>query len=193
MRSCFNGRFLLPVLAIFLFLLWCSTVVFTILRLSSRKRLTPVFILMGIRKKKIYQSLNWTGRQYFKRLKHLSKTKSIEELLSLAAVMYYHQLKGLIKVLQVNQRYRTKTHLLPLIEKASQEGHLNFTARKVGKRSVITEAIAILGLRNVTKLICSQHRGSLTRAFYNIEFTVNDSPPRKDKHISSISKEVIGI
>lgn len=161
--------------AVFLFLLLCSMVVYTVLCLSSRKRLTPVFVLMGIRKKTIYQSLNWTGRQYFRRLKRLSKAKPIDEILSLAAVMYYHQLKRLIKVLHVNKRYRTKTHLLPLIEKASQEGYINFTARKAGIYPFIIEAIAILGFRNVSNLIKAKRFKSLIKDLYKIEFSVNSN------------------
>lgn len=168
--------FLIVAPAVFLFLLLCSMVVYTVLRLSSRKRLTPVFILMGISNKTIYQSLNWTGKQYFRRLKRLSKAKSIDEILPLAAVMYYHQLKRLIKVLKVNQRYRTKTHLLSLIEKASQEGYITFTARKAGKYPVIFEAIAILGFRNINNLMKAKRFKSLIKEFYKIEFTVNPKP-----------------
>ena len=166
-------EFLVVAPALFLFLLWCAMVVYTVLRLSSRKRLTPVFVLMGIRKKTIYQSLDWTGRQYFRRLKRLSKAKPIDEILPLAAVMYYHQLKRLIKVLKVNQRYRTKTHLLSLVEKASQEGYITFTAYKAGKYPVIIEAIAILGFQNIINLIKAKRFKSFIKDFYKVEFTVN--------------------
>lgn len=156
-----------------LFLLWWCLVSIIVLRLFSRKRLTSVFILMGIRKKRIYQSLDWTGKQYFKRLKRLSKTKPIDEILSLAAVMYSHQMKRLMKVLTVNYHYQTKTHLLSLFEKASQQGYLSYSAHKTGKRLVVTEALAILGFRNVKNLIKAKKFKSLVRDFYRIDFTVN--------------------
>lgn len=158
---------------VFQLIIMGGLVTFVIIMLATRRRLTPIFIETGKRKKRIYQSLNHIGRRYFKRLKRLSKAKPIDEILALAAVMYYHQLKSLLKVLTVNQQYQTKTHLLPLVEKASQQGYLNYTAYKTGKRLVVTEALAILGFRNVKNLIKAKRFKSLVRDFYRIDFTVN--------------------
>lgn len=130
---------------IFLLLL-LSILYFAVRNPCWRKQVTDFFVVKGRREKHIFQSFNSNGRKYFRRIRRLSKGEPIQSKLASAAVTYYHQLKRLIKALNINEKYYTHTHLIQLIEKTSELGYLTYTYREAGKGLIFFETITVLGL-----------------------------------------------